>query len=555
LLKDFITEDGNVSRETQDPNSDAGVAWAKFHAVYPKKTKDMLANSDVAELLNDSSVRGILGTTKKINESTAPPFYRKLQQYVDSKEKATGKKEKKEKKKGAPEVEYWPLIKVVKIYTKSPALSTGAVIVDLPGVHDSNAARAAVAQGYMKQCTGLWIVAPITRAVDDNAAKTLLGDSFKRQLKYDGGFSNVTFICSKTDDISRTEAMDSLGLEDQMSSLEDEERKQEKAIKSILDKISDPTEAKAVYSQAYESAEEDIEKWESLLDELNNGETVYAPVQTVGKRKRDASPKKSRKRSKGGNDSDDDFVVSDEESNASKPDSGSDTDSDSEAGVPAPKVPLTEEAINAKIQEFKESKKNARRQRAELDAQIRDLRPEVKDAKSKLAAVRAEMDAICIAGRNEYSRGAIQVDFAAGIKELDQENAAEEDEENFNPDEELRDYDQVASSLPVYCVSSRAYQKLCGRLQKDSDVPGFKTLEETEIPQLQAHCKKLTEAGRIQSCKNFLLDLNRLLNTFSLWACDDGNGLKLSDDQKRSQVAYLNGRLEQLEKASALTIH
>jgi hypothetical protein len=47
-------------------------------------------------------------------------------------------------------MEFWPLIKVVRIFTKADALSTGAVIVDLPGVHDSNAARAAVAASYMK---------------------------------------------------------------------------------------------------------------------------------------------------------------------------------------------------------------------------------------------------------------------------------------------------------------------------------------------------------------------------------------------------------------------
>ena len=64
----------------------------------------------------------------------------------------------------------YSVIKVVKLYTKADALSTGAVIVDLPGVHDSNAARAAVAEGYMKQCTGLWIVAPINRAVDDKVS-------------------------------------------------------------------------------------------------------------------------------------------------------------------------------------------------------------------------------------------------------------------------------------------------------------------------------------------------------------------------------------------------
>jgi len=79
---------------------------------------------------------------------------------------------------------------MIRIYVKASALSTGAVIVDLPGVHDQNAARAAVAESYMKQCTGLWIVAPITRAVDDKAAKDLLGESFKRQLKMDGGYSS-----------------------------------------------------------------------------------------------------------------------------------------------------------------------------------------------------------------------------------------------------------------------------------------------------------------------------------------------------------------------------
>lgn len=73
-------------------------------------------------------------------------------------------------------------------FVRSKALATGAVIVELPDVHDANAAHAAVAAGYMKSCTGLWIVAPINRAVDDKAAKSLLGESFKRQLKLDDFF-------------------------------------------------------------------------------------------------------------------------------------------------------------------------------------------------------------------------------------------------------------------------------------------------------------------------------------------------------------------------------
>ena len=35
----------------------------------------------------------------------------------------------------------------------------------------------------------------------------------------DGGYNSVTFICSKTDDISLMEAQDSLGIEEELSAL------------------------------------------------------------------------------------------------------------------------------------------------------------------------------------------------------------------------------------------------------------------------------------------------------------------------------------------------
>ena len=60
---------------------------------------------------------------------------------------------------------------MVRIYLKFPALATGAATVDPPGVHDANAARAAVAEGYMKQCSGLWLVAPVIRVVDNKGEK------------------------------------------------------------------------------------------------------------------------------------------------------------------------------------------------------------------------------------------------------------------------------------------------------------------------------------------------------------------------------------------------
>jgi hypothetical protein len=106
------------------------------------------------------------------------------------------------------------------------------------------------------------------------------------------------------------------------------------------------------------------------------------------------------------------------------------------------------------------------------------------------------MSARCVAIRNHYSKGAIQQDFAAGIKEMDQENAVEDDENSFDPEEDLRDYDKVACSLPVFCVSSRAYQKLSGRLKRDRDVPGFESLAETEVTFEASNPQMVTATNR-----------------------------------------------------------
>ncbi|KAF8866379.1 hypothetical protein BDZ45DRAFT_639507 [Acephala macrosclerotiorum] len=551
-FSELIDSNGAVSRDCTNPETEAGVAYAKIKSVYPNKTKDDLANCTVERLMQEPGVKNVLGTTRKITRGHSDLFYKALQRYVDSKEKAENKKKKDKGDRPEPKtMEFWPLIKVVRIYTKADCLSTGAVIVDLPGVHDSNAARAAVAQGYMKQCTGLFIVAPINRAVDDKAAKSLLGESFKRQLKFDGTYSRITFICSKTDDISVTEAADSLGLEDEMAAdwdkIDDLERKRKAARKSL----EEFRESKAVYQEVMNDSDDKIEEWEKLKDSLDAGETVYAPGESSKKRKRCAEPKKSRKKSKksSSEDYEADFIDDEEEDESEGgEDDESENESDSES-VSGNGEPLAAEAIDAQLATFKEDKKKARQERAELDKQIREKNKEIKELDESIAKIETAISAVCIEGRNKYSKGAIQRDFADGIRELDQEAAQEEDPDQFDPDKELRDYDEVASSLPVFCVSSRAYQKVQGRLRHDKDVPGFRSAEETEIPQLQAHCKKLTEAGRASNCRVFLTNLYNVLNSLSLWATNDDTGLKLTDTQLAAETRFLKTRLQTLEKS------
>ncbi|KAF2443457.1 hypothetical protein P171DRAFT_495215 [Karstenula rhodostoma CBS 690.94] len=537
LMQEFLSEDGTLTREASDPGTDAGIAWAKFHAVYPKIYKDKLANYTVEKLMEKSAVLNILGTTKHIHHSRADLFYIELQGFVDSKEKVIGKKDRDHQKQHKNQMEFWPLIKVVRLYTKSEALSTGAVVVDLPGVHDSNAARAAVAERYIQQCSGLWIVAPITRAVDDKAAKNLMGNAFKRQLKYDGNYSAVTFICSKTDDISATEAVDSLDVDHEFYELEEQLRHYEAQVTNTQDEIASLKDFANDLRTTLDEVEDDIDIWEDLKDRVET-ETVFAPKSKTNQKRKQSKPKhRSQKRQH----------IDDDSQVESGSDDANDSRHDSD-GVETPQVPLTMLNVEQKIASLKNAKKNARQEKKKTEDLITALKPTIRELKSKIADANAKKLALCIQGRNMYSKTAIQKDFAAGIKELDQEAAVEADEEAFNPDQDLRDYDEVANSLPVFCVSSRAYQKMCGRLKKDEAVPGFQTPEETQVPQLKTHCIKLTQGGRIRACRAFLNSFCSTLTPLFLWASNDGTGPQMTDAKKQEQANYLAKRLVGLHK-------
>jgi hypothetical protein len=117
-------------------------------------------------------VAEVLGTTKTILAKDSKTFGQEIAKYIDSKDQKRGKKDKKDKdkdkdknksdnvskgmtlmekvrtaagqapKKGSEtkdkdEPAFWPLIKQVNVRCRAHALSTGAILVDLPGQHNS----------------------------------------------------------------------------------------------------------------------------------------------------------------------------------------------------------------------------------------------------------------------------------------------------------------------------------------------------------------------------------------------------------------------------------
>lgn len=82
-------------------------------------------------------------------------------------------------------------------------------------------------------------------------------------------------------------------------------------------------------------------------------------------------------------------------------------------------------------------------------------------------------------------------------------------------------------------------------------VDGFPSIEDTEIPQLQEHAKKLTESGRASTSRHFLNELSQLLNSMKLWATYDRRVKHSKKDQKVEET-FLRARLTNLEKVTLL---
>ncbi len=130
---------------------------------------------------------------------------------------------------------------------------------------------------------------------------------------------------------------------------------------------------------------------------------------------------------------------------------------------------------------------------------------------------------------------------------IELENAAD-DEDNFDPAFIHRDYIEVAKRLPVFCVSSKAYQKISGRLKKDDPVTGFIRLEQTEIPALQKHALGIADKTRAVTCRRFLDGLSRFLTSLHLQVVKSDQPHKIADDLRQNELQALARAMVELKK-------
>lgn len=381
-----LVEDHHLSSAKSDSKTEAGIAYAKLQAVYPDLKDPELVKKTATGLAKRECVAEVLGTTRRINCRNASDLCSAVQKYLDSKEKSTKMGPKKEK-----DMAFWPLIKVVRIFCRSEALSTGLVVVDLPGVADSNPARAAVARKYMIEASAVWVAAPIRRAADNKVAKDLMGKSSRLQMKLDGMFSNMTFVCTMTDSIEFSEAIESFDDDGQIQATNTREDEIRDMIKEKTDLLERLEAQMREWNLSNNELEREVRVWRSLRKKHQGGQQVYLP-NVLSKRKRPVESQRPRASRK---------IL----------------DEDSEEEEVMEETPLTTSDISAKFDDLRKRSDTLETDYEEMEKQQSVLKEELTTLDKEKTDAAVDAARMCVQRRNEIVKKSIRVDFAAGIKE------------------------------------------------------------------------------------------------------------------------------------------
>lgn len=374
LFDEFLTN-GHLSQAWKDPNSDAGVAYAKVRAVYPELTHEMLVKSDPKQLAKAEAVAKVLGTQQDFGCARASELHSVLVKYLDSNEKGAKVKT----------IAFWPIVRVVRIFTRADALSTNVCLVDLPGTLDSNAARSAVANKYMAECTAVWVAARIARAADDKAAKDLLGRSSRIQMKLDGAYDYLSFIATQTDGIDIRETIDSLDEDGKIRDTFSQEDDLSAAIAEKNTEVHSLEKQKNDLNDDYDAVAQEQDTWTRLEKKQKKGQKVYKPA-APSTRTRGTKRRRTVRQPM-------------------------DDESDSD------EVPLTAKEIAAKLGELQEVINNKGDECDEAEKQCEAAKKELFEMKMKKEDIAVERTRLCVQKRNSYCQDAIRQDFAAGIRE------------------------------------------------------------------------------------------------------------------------------------------
>lgn len=218
LLDDMMMSDGiRVARREPVRGGDAAtpaeVAYDTLWAVYPEVFESSRPWPSKAEALlqlqrtnNRVTKEHKRSQTLQFSKPSASELANHVLNYIESSDDS--------------QAAFWPLVQRVRIMGPLN-LHPNVVIVDAPGVQDSNSARGAVVKNLLEEAGGVVIVSAIKRAATEKVAQEMLGERFRRQMLMDGHYAgNLAFVATCTDGLTLSELRRNLEIDENVSQLD-----------------------------------------------------------------------------------------------------------------------------------------------------------------------------------------------------------------------------------------------------------------------------------------------------------------------------------------------
>ena len=241
--------------------------------------------------------------------------------------------------------------------------------------------------------------------MDDKIAQTLLGDSFKRQLQFDGTYSSITFICSKVDDISVTETLKVLPEEEEANQLTADVKRLEANYDEMKEQVSTIKDQKYKVNEEIDQCMENIGRLKSAIRRAGNDDhtTLFSPAASRKRPSYGGAPTPhKRPRTSHGSDSKETDSTLEEPPVASEIESKDETIS---VEIVRQKLEEAETDLHTLREEFKKLRENGPNQN------------DLKELRKNIKSVNGRAKYACIKYRNDYARPTIQGQFAEGIRE------------------------------------------------------------------------------------------------------------------------------------------
>ncbi|KAI0315373.1 hypothetical protein OF83DRAFT_1173899 [Amylostereum chailletii] len=498
--------------------------WAKIEEVYPSLTFAHFLKMSADDVLAFGvEARKFLGTEKQIRASDTQTFSEEIQQYVSGTVSSAPSR-----KTGA----LWPLIVKTHILCNADILSTGAILVDLPGSGDTNVARGSVARNYVGSCDKVWIVAPIVRAVTSESGKAFLGEAFslqlkmgKKELSYDqaGRSGVISFICTKCDDVSSLEIARELRIHEdvQYQELLSLLTAQQDTLKGLKTKINAANMDISRKTIAVKALAEELRILQTGGND-ENSRPQSAPGGSVPS-KRTCLPVDPRALKRRRNDVDGMVEVS-----------------HTQVSVNPPCI------LELKRQQLEEAQKSLDQAKGELSG----AKLERTDGEDVLKEAKRRLNAFCSLKRSEVSAAGLRERF---LQDLFAARGVAKEEVPF---------------LPVFCCSAMEYRRHNFDIYESDDPICTVNREETGIPAIIGWCKHLGRTKQIEAAQKHTRDMKESVGMIqglfdaeddkkvkekinspailkTLWASDDHGLVQLEDSPPNGdeQAIGIRGRL------------